>query len=137
MAKCKERQSKSFKRLSDFIRIHSTVKQLSNDVFVRIINIYSIKSGSIFEFISCRLFLDFSDIFQPIFMAIFTWSLMTICITMLMLQTEIVKRISYKSNFNFSDISFPLICRHLFSHMVITLQLSCLQRSSKHAMHSV
>lgn len=31
-AKCEEQQSKSFKRLSDFIHIHSTVKQFSTSI---------------------------------------------------------------------------------------------------------
>lgn len=86
-AMSEKRQSKTFKRFSDFILIHSTVKQFSN---------YAFKWKNQFSYLIktnwlLRLFMDFSDIFQPLFMAIFSWSLITICITMLMFQTEMVR----------------------------------------------
>lgn len=63
-----------------------------------------------------RLFIDFSDIFQPIFMAIFAWSLMTICITMLMFRTEIVKHILYIISFHVKIIQHFVSFLEIQSH---------------------
>lgn len=38
-----------------------------------------------------RLINDFSNLFQPIFLAVFIWSTVAICVTMMMVQMEIVK----------------------------------------------
>lgn len=52
-----------------------------------------------FQLFNFRLAHDFSDIFQPIFMCLFTWSAITISTSMLLIQIDIVKKIDYFNEF--------------------------------------
>lgn len=71
---------------AEFIDAHASVKQLSEFTKYRFDFAHSLD----FIFVS-RLVQDFSDIFQPIIMSIFTWSLSEICGVMLIIQIEIVE----------------------------------------------
>lgn len=83
-AKRKKNQAHTFEQLKDFIQLHSVAKQLSK------ICLTSTKFVTVL-FHKYRLVRDFSTIYQPIFMFTFTWSLITICSAMLMLQLELVQ----------------------------------------------
>lgn len=91
-AKSRKNYSKTLNRFSDFIKIHSILKQLSceshNSFFLdqRIITFYR-------NF--ARFIHGFVRIFQPMLVAIFMWSMVTICGTMLMFQVELVEYFSY------------------------------------------
>lgn len=67
-AKTKKKRASALKQLTELIQYHSHAKQLAN---------------------------DFSNVFQPIFMVLFTWSVLTICTSMLLIQIDIVKELNF------------------------------------------
>lgn len=70
---------------SEYIHTHAAIKQLSAFQFFK-------NSKDQLESIeSFRLIHDFADVFQPIFMALFTWSLLAISNALLIFQMEIVE----------------------------------------------
>lgn len=66
IAKIKKNRTPALKQLTELIRYHSKAKQLAH---------------------------DFSDVFQPIFMVLFTWSILTMCTSMLLIQIDIVSEL--------------------------------------------
>lgn len=78
-------------QFSVFIDAHSTVKQLSK-LFLKAqtANASSKQFQCIF-----RIATNFSDVFQPIFMVLFSWCIIAISGLMLLIQIEIVKFFGY------------------------------------------
>lgn len=71
--------------LLDFIKLHSVAKQLNNS------NIVSKRfSKRMFQF-SFRTVHEFSEVCEPNLMALFTWNVVTICCSLLILQIELVR----------------------------------------------
>lgn len=108
-----DKRSYLISQFSVFIHAHSTVKQLSIhckwDLPQRTIINWDIK------FIS-RVATDFSNVFQPIFMVLFSWSIIAICSLMLLIQIEIVEMkipfllidfIEWKKNLNLIFLVSP------------------------------
>lgn len=80
------------KMMSVFIRWHSIIRQLSIFVSPKSFSeIFTInQNNAFFCSIFFRLITDFSQLFQPIFMAAFAWSTISICGAMCLVQLEIV-----------------------------------------------
>lgn len=87
-AKTKGDRVQNLKSLTDFIQFHCELKKLSKWVYPSTLKLlhYWTNSNSIF-----RLVLDFLDIYQPFIILAYTWSLVTICGSMLLIQMELVK----------------------------------------------
>lgn len=83
----KSERSLALNRFTELVECHSMLKQLSKLKISRKKDATAINQ----KLPVFRLTTKFSGFFQPIFMAVFLWSLVTICITMLMLQMAIVK----------------------------------------------
>lgn len=86
------------KQLCDSIQFHSQVKQLSvfffQFYFKILINIPVLNISNdclILHFFKSRLVHDISDIAQPMFTALFGWSITTIGITLLIVQIQLVQ----------------------------------------------
>lgn len=92
MAKSKRHHLKCLKHISAFIRLHSDMKQLCDCNLNKFYFQNSFINGNRNFFYCCfRLVRDFSKFWQPIFLTLFAWSLISICGTMLMIQIEIVQ----------------------------------------------
>lgn len=93
-------------KLSEFVDLHSNVKQLSRKGVDQQRN-----SSSINILFFYRLVEDFTEIYSNPILYLFLWSVLNICITLLMLQIELVSyifqslRISL-SSFQITSISF-------------------------------
>lgn len=81
----------------EFIQFHGMVKQLSLFPFCYFHQLYHCLSflcdKFVWQLIFFRVGQHFSDVFQPIFMSIFTWSLVAISCVMLIIQVEVVEYI--------------------------------------------
>lgn len=82
-------QAKIMKQLSRFVLYHSQVKQLSICALLLLFGLTDNCNRRCI--VSFRLFHDFSDVFQPLFVVVFSWSMLTICSALLIIQTEIVE----------------------------------------------
>lgn len=79
---------RSVKQLCEFVELHSDSKQLSRTLCWNSNQIKILFSGFVpFRF---RLVREFSDIYYPILLTVFSCSFVTICGSMLMIQLEIV-----------------------------------------------
>lgn len=116
MAKHKEKHSKLFKPIVHFMDLHSDLKELSVQKFVRKLGLTLNLCLSFFSLSFHRVARNFSDILQPIFMVVFTSSFATMCAALLTIQVELVKyflRIGFSSGIpifllnSHSSIIFP------------------------------
>lgn len=82
----KSEHSLALKRFTELVELHSMAKQLSKLKTSCQKNAATINHKLSFS----RLITNFSGYFQSIFMINFLWSLVTMCITMLMVQMAIV-----------------------------------------------
>lgn len=85
-AKNKKKRVLALKQLNEFVQYHSDAKQLSHE-FLKFKLLFKLN----FESLLLRLAHDFSNLFQPIFTVVFTWSTITICISLLLIQIDLVK----------------------------------------------
>ena len=85
MAKDKQSESDIFNQFSIFIRAHANIKQLSS------LNNYQKVISNSFNSTLFRLIMDFSDIYQTTLMLDFGGGTITLSISMLLVQLEIVK----------------------------------------------
>lgn len=88
-------KEKIFKKISNFIDFHSILEQLRNMWMFIMLKILS--KWFSFHFEHSGTVGEFSNIYQPIIMALFLWCILTICGTMLLLQYGIVEFIVIKS----------------------------------------
>lgn len=83
-AQAKKNQTNELMQLlSEYVDTHGISLQLTTN--------FSFVEFFLLFFYIFRLEHDFSDILQPIFMSLFTWSLFAISGALLMIQVEIVK----------------------------------------------
>lgn len=84
--KTKDMELEILKKLSKFIRIHNLSKQLSE------INLNIQRLPKNYEtFLNHRKIEGFSVLMQPLFMVLFTWSILSICFSMLMFRMHLVR----------------------------------------------
>lgn len=104
-AKKNKTRLQAFKRLKDFIQLHSFAKQLSkswwNFIFILYLSIESIEFNFLFFSCSLSLIHDYSNIYQLIHMIIFAYSLAAICASMLLFQIELVQYIVFVNGTKF------------------------------------
>lgn len=102
MAQAKEvRSHELMASFLEFIDAYATIKELSMFEYFENENDGQIPFSDFF-----RVMKNFSDIFQPIFMSLFTWSLLAISAVLLILQVEIVECTLIFCNKNLPDFSF-------------------------------
>lgn len=115
-----------FKEFSAFIHIHSVVKQLS--WFWWHFHHHSVNKRHIYF----RVAHNFSEVFQPIFMILFTWSLVAICGALLMIQMQIVECLENLDLKPFLEMKLIFLFDKLQSHhdydfmvLSVTVFVSC------------
>lgn len=87
-AKSRRKRWQTMERLRDSIEFHSHIKQLS-------IRFFDSRLSSDFNFQQFRLVRDMSNIGQPMLTALFSWSLVTNCGTLLIVQMQLVQWIEF------------------------------------------
>lgn len=134
-AKSTETEQMAVQQLRDYIQMYSMLKELGRSDHIRyeliIENFHLILCRLCWTW--CRLVHEFAHIYQPMYLAVITWSLINICGTMLMFQIELVEyfehtffeRNSFQLCFFFS-VSFAcrlsgiicdvLLCVQCFKH---------------------
>lgn len=83
-AKVRTERARTTERIKEYIKAHSNMKELSLFICQSIFFMsFSIRL--------CRIVKEFSELFQPMFMAVFVWCTVSICGAMMMIQIELVK----------------------------------------------
>lgn len=91
-ARLKEDPVKIVRDFSEFIQLHSDAKQLSQQKKLDFTFIFQFLSSK-FRIPICRLVVAFSNTMEFVFATLFSWSIGSICSTMLMMKMELVEYI--------------------------------------------